>query len=66
MSPEIWNQAVATFFAILQAGLIGGIAAGIKMYFDVRVMRRDINAAFVKIRELEQKQWNSGSTKKRR
>lgn len=64
MAPEIWNQAVATFFAILQAGLIAGVAAGVKMYFDVKLLRRDMNASFTKIRDLEKIAWNCGSTKK--
>lgn len=64
MAPEIWNQAIATFFAILQAGLLAVVAAGIKMYFDVKILRKDMDAAFIKIRELEDKAWNCGSTKK--
>lgn len=64
MAPDIWNQAVATFFAILQAGLLAVVAAGIKMYFDVKILRKDMDAAFDKIRSLEDKAWNCGSTKK--
>ena len=50
---EIEKIAIGTVFAILQALVLGVIAAAVKTYWTVRTLKRDMNEAFQKIRLLE-------------
>ena len=50
---EILKNAIPPFFAILQSFTVILISGAFKMYADIRKQRRDLRAAFTKIRELE-------------
>ncbi len=47
---EIEKIAIGTIFAILQALILGVIAAAVKTYWNVRTLKRDMNEAFRMIR----------------
>ncbi len=50
---DIEKIAIGTIFAILQALILGVIAAAVKTYWNVRTLKRDMNEAFRMIRELK-------------
>lgn len=53
MNQDILNHAIGTAFAIIQAILLAVVFAGGKALFDIHGLKKDMNAAFTKIRELE-------------
>lgn len=50
---EILRNGLSVFFALLQMAVIAVVSAGFKLYWDVRRLRHDMDAAFKKLRELE-------------
>lgn len=50
---EIVRQSIATFFALLQLALVASYMLQIKLYIDNRSSKKAVNAAFKKIRYIE-------------
>ena len=46
----VLEQSIGTFFALLQLAIIGACSALIKMYWDVRQLKRDVDEAHKKLR----------------
>lgn len=52
---EIIKNLITVFFGIMQAVFLMVLVGGVNMYFSVRTLKKSLNAAFSKIRDLEQK-----------
>ena len=50
---EIISQSLSIFFGVLQSLILVVISGAFKMFMDIRDLKKDLNAAFLKIRELE-------------
>lgn len=55
LTDELIRNALAMGFAILQMVLVGAVVGGVILWFDVRSLKKAMNSAFAKIRELEEK-----------
>ena len=53
---EIVKQFITVFFGVFQALILVVIAASFKTYWDVRLLKKNMNAAFKKIRTLEKRE----------
>jgi hypothetical protein len=51
--PQLSDSILGTFFGVLQAVIIMGLGGAVKLWVDVRILRKDMNEAFKKIRKLE-------------
>jgi hypothetical protein len=55
LTDEIIRNIVTTFFGIFQVIFLAGLGAFVKMYIDVRSLKKGSNSSFKKIRTLERK-----------
>lgn len=53
MLEQIIQNSIASVFAVLQGLILVVISCAFKMYWDVRRIKKDQKAAFIKIRNLE-------------
>ena len=59
---DIIHEAMRVFFGVLQALIMVTISCAFKMYWDVKKLKRDLRAAFTKIRELEKRDQRNQET----
>jgi len=55
LSDEIIRNVVTTFFGIMQVVILAGLGAFVKMYIDVRSLKKGNQSSFRKIRNIERK-----------
>lgn len=60
LTHELLKVAIGVIASVMSAALIGSFGGMIKMYIDVLRLRNDMNAAFEKIRELQEKEKHCG------
>lgn len=53
LTEQVIRSAIGTFIGIVGSAMVGLICGAFKMYWDVRELKKDMNAAFAKIREIE-------------
>lgn len=56
MLEQFIQSSITTFFAILQALILLVITGSFKLYWDVKILKKNMNAAFTKIRNLEKRE----------
>ena len=49
---NITEQAVGTFFAVLQVAVIGAFSMVLKMHVDIKQLKRDVDSAHKKLRDI--------------
>lgn len=52
---EVVRNSISVFFGLLQTAIVASFAVIIKLYIDVRSLKKAMNAAFDKIREIQEK-----------
>ena len=53
MVAELLDKSLPIFFGVFQSLILLLITSAFKMYWDVRELKKDLNQAFKKIRDLE-------------